>query len=169
MFRIGHREDAERVLVAYGYRPGRAVILALAMIGLLGLFFEQTWVSGNMAPAAAPVLISKPWISATVTHPENPGAFWASPGQAGQDYETFHAFAYAADLVVPIVNFWAGTGLGAIHISQLVGVAWVVDSLGGQNHGLGHYSVGCGGCDGGYPSVIRQIALVCGSGISRLF
>ena len=57
-----------------------------------------------MAPNAAPILISRDWIEATQSHPENPAQFWSQPGQAGQDYETFNAYAYAADLLVPIVN-----------------------------------------------------------------
>ena len=57
-----------------------------------------------MMPAAAPILVSAAWVSATQTHPHNPGAFWSSKGQARQDYETFEAFAYLADLLIPIVN-----------------------------------------------------------------
>ena len=57
-----------------------------------------------MAPNAAPILVSADWIAATESHPEGPAAFWASPGQAGQDWETFNGFAYAADVVIPLVS-----------------------------------------------------------------
>ena len=73
------------------------------MLGL-GLFFQKTWAEGDMTPNAAPILVSKGWIEATERHPENPAAFWSQKGQAGQDWETFQGFAYAADIVIPIVN-----------------------------------------------------------------
>ncbi len=93
-----------RFSIGYGYRPARAAVIAVLLILSLGWFFEQTWKAGDMAPNAAPILISDGWISATETHPENPAVFWSSPGQAGQDWETFNAYAYAADLVVPLVQ-----------------------------------------------------------------
>ncbi|MDQ2090978.1 hypothetical protein [Marimonas arenosa] len=93
-----------RGAVGYGYRPGRVLGLAILLILSMGLFFQRAWEAGDMAPNAAPILVSNAWIDATETHPENPGAFWASKGQAGQDWETFQAFAYAADIVIPIVN-----------------------------------------------------------------
>ncbi len=93
-----------RATIGYGYRPVRAVMIAVAMVLFLGWMFDRTWHAGDMAPNAAPILTSGPWISATIEHADNPGAYWAQPGQAGQDWETFNAFAYAADLVIPIVN-----------------------------------------------------------------
>lgn len=93
-----------RVTIGFGYRPARAAVVSVLLILALGLFFERTWRAGDMAPNAAPVLISGPWIEATQSHPDNPAAHWAQPGQAGQDYETFQAFAYAADLLIPIVS-----------------------------------------------------------------
>lgn len=93
-----------RVAVGYGYRPGRAVLLACVLIAALGWVFQQTWEAGDMTPNAAPILVSSGWTSAVASHPENPGAFWSSAGQAGQDWETFHPVAYAADVVIPIVD-----------------------------------------------------------------
>jgi hypothetical protein len=128
--------------IGYGYRPGRSVVVALAMIAGLGLFFERAWTAGDMTPNAAPVLISKDWISATQTNPRNPGDFWASEGQAGQDWETFNGFAYAADLVIPLVSLgqesaWAPSTsrspLGKIGwwvrwVAK--GIGWIVTALG---------------------------------------
>jgi len=127
--------------VGFGYRPGRAVIMAVMLIIGLGVFFDKTWKAGDFAPNAAPILISASWISATETHPHNPAAFWSQPGQAGQDWETFNAYAYAADLVVPLVSLgqestWAPSTsrspLGKIAwwlrwISKALG--WVVTAL----------------------------------------
>ena len=93
-----------RYSIGYGYRPGNAIVVAIILILSLGFFFDRTWKAGDMAPNAAPILVSKDWISATQTHPENPAAFWATKGQAGQDWETFNAFAYAADLTIPLVS-----------------------------------------------------------------
>lgn len=93
-----------RYLIGYGYRPMFAVFWGVLLIAILSFVFQKTWDAGDMAPNAAPILISKDWISATQTHPDNPAKFWSAPDQAGKDYETFHAIAYAADLLVPIVN-----------------------------------------------------------------
>lgn len=93
-----------RGAIGYGYKPARALVVSLLLIGALGLFFQKTWNAGDMAPNAAPILISRDWIAATESHPDNPAAFWSQPGQAGQDFETFNAFSYAADLLIPIVD-----------------------------------------------------------------
>lgn len=93
-----------RLTVGYGFRPGRAAVLGIILILGLGVFFTRVWTVGDMTPNAAPILVSSDWIAATKSHPANPGAFWASPGQAGQDWESFNGYAYAADLVIPIVS-----------------------------------------------------------------
>jgi hypothetical protein len=175
LYRIGHRDDAElvliqkehlqraanreiasggmwvamsvrdvlgRFLIAYGYRPARVVVWAAVLMLALGLFFHKTWEAGDMTPAAAPILVSAAWVSATQTHPDNPGAFWSSQGQAGQDYETFEAFAYAADLLIPIVNLgqedawgpstarsdWGWHGWWIRWLAKVLG--WVITALG---------------------------------------
>ena len=130
--------------VGYGYRPGRVLLWALVLIVGLGVFFDVVWRVGDMAPNAAPVLVSEGWQSAVVEHPANPAAFWSSPGQAGQDWETFNSFAYAADLVVPLVSFgqesawapttanpdsmWGRTGWWLRWFAKVVG--WIVTALG---------------------------------------
>ncbi len=93
-----------RTTIGYGYRPGRSVVVAIALILALGFFYQATWLEGDFAPNAAPILVSQPWVEATISYPENPAAFWSQKGQAGQDWETFNAFAYAADLVIPLVS-----------------------------------------------------------------
>ena len=128
--------------IGYGYRPGRSVVVALVMIAGLGVFFDRVWSAGDMTPNAAPILISADWISATQTHAENPAEFWAAKGQGGQDWETFYSFAYAADLVIPLVNFgqesaWAPSTsrspLGKVGwwLRWLAkGIGWIVTALG---------------------------------------
>lgn len=131
-----------RYLVGYGYRPVVAGLWGLLLIFCLSLIFHKAWKVGDMAPNAAPILVSKDWIAATVSHPDNPAAFWAAPGQAGQDYETFHAGAYAADLLIPIVNLgqedawapstsrspWGKLGWWIRWFAKVIG--WVITALG---------------------------------------
>ncbi|MEM7439233.1 MAG: pentapeptide repeat-containing protein [Pseudomonadota bacterium] len=139
---MGTRDTLMRWLVGYGYRPLRSVYAALILIAALTWYFDQVWRAGDMAPAAAPVLVSQDWIAATQTHAGNPAAHWASKGQAGQDYETFNAFAYAADLLIPIVNLgqeeawgpstsrsdWGWHGWWIRWAAKIVG--WIVTALG---------------------------------------
>ena len=120
----------------------RSLIAALVLILALTWYFDRTWKAGDMAPAAPPILVSSGWVAATVSHPDNPAEFWASPGQAGQDYETFQAFAYAADVVVPIVGLgqestwgpstsrspWGWHGWWIRWVAKVLG--WVFTALG---------------------------------------
>lgn len=130
-----------RCTIGYGFRPARAIVVAVLLILALGWFFDRTWQAGDMAPNAAPILVSQGWVSATRTHPDNPAAFWAAPGEAGQDWETFNAYAYAADLVVPIVQLgqesawapstsrseWGRLGWWMRWIAKAIG--WIVTAL----------------------------------------
>lgn len=131
-----------RYAVGYGYRPGRALAIALVLILALGWFYQRVWEAGDMAPNAAPILVSPGWQAAVADHPGNPAAAWSAPGAAGQDYETFQAWAYAADIVVPLVSLgqeaaWAPSTsrspLGVVGwwlrwIATLAG--WVITALG---------------------------------------
>lgn len=135
-------DNVLRWTIGYGYRPGRAVVVAVLLILALGAFYEKTWAAGDMTPNAAPILVSKDWIAATQSHPDNPGAFWAGEDQAGKDWETFNGFAYAADLIIPIVSLgqegawapstsrsdWGRTGWWLRWIAK--GVGWLVTALG---------------------------------------
>ena len=135
-------DETMRVMVGYGYRPARAVVLALGLIFAFGVFFEKTWHAGDMAPNAAPILVSQPWIEATVTHPGNPAKYWSGAGEAGQDWETFNGYAYAADLLIPLVSLgqeeaWAPSttrssfgrhGWWLRWVAKVLG--WVVTELG---------------------------------------
>lgn len=130
------------VTVGYGFRPWRALIAALVLMIGLGAFFQATWAAGDMTPNAAPILISDDWIEATRVAPDNPGAYWSAPGRAGQDYETFNGFAYAADVVVPLVSLgqeeaWAPStarsplGRAGWWLRWIAkGLGWVITALG---------------------------------------
>jgi len=135
-----------KYFVGYGYRPIYALAWMVAVIVLTGAFFQRTWDVGDMAPNAAPILVSKDWISATENQPRNPAAFWSSPGQAGQDYETFFAYAYAADLMIPIVNLgqedaWAPSTSRSWWGRQGWWIRWIVKILGWVFTALGAAAV----------------------------
>ena len=171
--RIGHREDANRVLlekerrlraaqlddlrarhghglrwaglamwdrflrftVGYGFRPGRSLLVAVVLIGGLAVLAHRTWQAGDMAPNAAPILVSRDWIAATEAFPDNPAAAWASPTGAGKDYETFQPVAYAADLLVPLVDLgqeaaWAPSTSRSDWGRALWWVRWLAKAVG---------------------------------------
>ncbi|MEO0342814.1 MAG: hypothetical protein AAF198_05195 [Pseudomonadota bacterium] len=135
-----------KFFVGYGYRPVYALAWAMALILVIGFFFQKTWQAGDMTPNSAPILISKDWISATKFAAENPGAYWSSRGQAGQDYETFNAFAYAADLMIPIVNLgqedaWAPSTTRSWWGRQGWWIRWVAKVLGWVFTALGAAAV----------------------------
>ena len=131
-----------RWTIGYGYRPMRSILIAVVMIAALGWFYDRCWRAGDMTPNAAPILTSAAWIEATISHPGNPGAFWSQPGQAGQDWESFNAYAYAADLFIPLVSLgqeagwapstsrspWGRAGWWMRWFAAAVG--WVVTALG---------------------------------------
>lgn len=129
-------------VVGHGYRPSRALFIAIFLIIGLGVFFQKAWDAGDMTPNAATILVSADWQAVVKSHPENPARFWAQPGQAGQDWETFNAFAYAADLVIPILDLgqesaWAPstsrsplgqTGWWLRWFAKIIG--WIITALG---------------------------------------
>lgn len=145
LWRVPVLAFADRVLrwtVGYGYQPTYAVMWGVVMIAGLAAFYQKTWDAGDFAPNAAPVLMSENWIKATQTHADNPAVFWSDPTQAGKDYETFNAVAYAADLVIPIVNlgqeaawapstsrsWWGKQGWWMRWFAKAIG--WVITALG---------------------------------------
>ena len=124
-----------RWLVGYGYRPILAMAWGVVLIALLSVAAQKTWQAGDMTPNSAPILVSQKWVAATQNYPKNPGAFWATPGQAGQDYETFNSVAYAADLLIPIVNLgqedaWAPSTSRSDWGRQMWWLRWIAKGFG---------------------------------------
>ena len=113
---IGHREDARDVLMrkAFLQRRSNLQIARLspdprADLGSAADYRHRGGLSGHMecrrydakrATCSGVCGLDR----GNAVAPGKPGAFWSSPGRAGQDYETFNAYAYAADLLIPIVN-----------------------------------------------------------------
>ncbi len=131
-------------VIGYGHHPFRSITVLLLLIALTTLPAEWAWQSGDMAPNSAPILVSEDWIrvaAAPKLHIPNPAAEWGK-GIPGKDWETFFSLAYAADVVIPIINFgqtdawapstersWAGWVLWWWRwIFSLLG--WIVTALG---------------------------------------
>ncbi|MFW8637097.1 hypothetical protein [Cribrihabitans pelagius] len=62
----------------------------------------MAWEEGSFAPNSGPVLISSGWAKFAGTS-ANPASEW-SHSIPGKDWETFNRYAYAADLVIPILD-----------------------------------------------------------------
>ncbi|MEM7241144.1 MAG: hypothetical protein AAF429_03065 [Pseudomonadota bacterium] len=131
-----------RHMIGYGYRPFLSLLWGILLISVLAVLFQKTWDAGDFAPNSSPILISADWVAVTQNHPQNPAEFWSSKGQAGQDYETFHALTYSADLLIPIVNLgqedawapsttrsaWGWHAWWVRWLAKIIG--WVVTALG---------------------------------------
>ena len=100
-----------RTSVRYGYFPERALMWGLALIAVTWVWVLLVWSMGDMTPTAAPVLMSADW-QAIAQLEARPGDVWAARHGPGQDYQTLSTFWYAADLVVPLINFGQGDAWG---------------------------------------------------------
>ena len=92
-------------VVGYGYLPFRSIGVLVGLIVLTWIPAYFAWDEGSMAPNAAPIIVSPEW-KAFAGDPNipNPALCW-SKAVPGKDWESFHSFAYAADVVIPIINF----------------------------------------------------------------
>ncbi len=99
-------DHTQRWLVGYGYQPLRSVVALMVLILIGAGLAHQAWEAGDFAPNAAPVLMSPSWQAVSVgpNQVENPAEVWSGPEAAGRDYETFEAFYYGVDLVIPLVQ-----------------------------------------------------------------
>ncbi|QEE47052.1 hypothetical protein FVA81_21645 [Rhizobium sp. WL3] len=109
-----------RYIAGYGYKPW----LSLGWLGGLVLIMmfaaKYTWDAGDFAPNSAVVLTSPEWKAvadlpdAYASLPEEdkhrivqdmtPAHDWTDALAPGKDYETFYSFAYALDVVVPVLD-----------------------------------------------------------------
>lgn len=92
----------EKWVVGYGHKPFRSLIVLLVLMGLAFVPTERAWKAGDFAPNAPLVLNSATWLALSPTA-DNPAQAWSETEQ-GRDWETFSALAYAADLVIPIIE-----------------------------------------------------------------
>ncbi|MFA9231396.1 MAG: hypothetical protein ACEQSU_11700 [Microgenomates group bacterium] len=104
-----------RLVAGYGFNLLRASAIFLALLTALAAPIAcAAWQEGSFAPNSDVILVSQGWqdllakdclpIPAAKGCIQNPANDWSSDPQAGMDWDSFSAFGYAADLVVPILD-----------------------------------------------------------------
>ena len=95
-----------RWVVGYGHGPFRSLFWLIGLFVLAVIPAHYAWEEGSFAPNSGPVLVSEDWKTfAHLPDERNPAELWSIHGHPGQDWETFNRYAYAADLVIPIIDF----------------------------------------------------------------
>jgi len=134
------------LVVGYGHRPERSFYMLMILVFVGWFLADKAWKAGDFAPSMGPVLMSESWQAvATDARIQNPAQVWSDKFMttrdgmpmltAGRDYETFHAAAYAVDIVVPIVALgqeasWAPSTTRGPWGWWLWWVRWLLISLG---------------------------------------
>ncbi|MDM7982626.1 MAG: hypothetical protein QUV71_19985 [Rhizobium sp.] len=122
----------------------RLLLSSSSIAGLVGLMMgmaQLTWNAGDFAPNSAVVLTSQDWKAIADGPSANPAADWTAPQAPGKDYETFYSFAYALDVVVPVLDLgqtdaWApspargGWGYWIFYAQKMfIVLGWVVTAI----------------------------------------
>ncbi|MEL7027166.1 MAG: hypothetical protein AAGO57_08075, partial [Pseudomonadota bacterium] len=95
-----------RVTAGYGHAPGRVIPTLLVLTVAIWIPAHLAYKAGDFAPNSGPILVSEGWTDIVErSDVENPAQKWSDATEAGRDWETFHALAYAADVVIPIIVF----------------------------------------------------------------
>jgi len=130
-----------RVVAGSGYRPSRSVFTLATLIAITWAIAWMAFEKGDFAPNSDVIQTSPEWVELAETA-ENPARAWSAGTEAGRDWETFNSFAYALDVVVPIVDFgqteaWAPStsrGPWGWHLWWLkwlmTGLGWIVTAIG---------------------------------------
>lgn len=133
-----------RGLTGYGYRAHRCFLAVVVLFFLSWVLAAATWSEGSFAPNSDVVLTSSGWqkLKTLDCLPDsfagcvkNPAELWSSHEYDGFDWDTFHPAAYAADLVVPILNLgqtdaWAPSRDRGPWGALLWWVRWLFTGLG---------------------------------------
>ena len=141
---LGAKDSISLLLTAHGYKPQRSLYALILLIAAATFPAQRAWDAGSFAPNSAPILLSESWQAlARDDSIPNPAAEWAKHNAIpGKDWESFHPLAYAADVVIPIVEFgqtdaWAPSterGTWGYHLWYLRWVfttaGWIVTALG---------------------------------------
>ncbi len=112
-----------RRFVGYGYSPQNVMLWGIGAIVFIWLLSCLAMVSGGMVPNSDIVMTSKEWRRALDA--ANPTLAWLDNAKAGQHYETFQSFAYAVDVVVPLVPLEQETNWTPTTKEPLGKVLWV--------------------------------------------
>lgn len=102
---------ASRLLIDYGHRPLKAIWSLLGLWIIATILAHCAWSAGDMVPNSDVILTSANWADSLAA--SNPAEAWATTPE-GQSWETFNRYAWAADVVIPILDFgqtqaWAPT------------------------------------------------------------
>ncbi|AXT36415.1 hypothetical protein D1820_16300 [Phaeobacter sp. LSS9] len=127
------------LLTGHGFRPERSLIALVLLWVLATIPAHLAWEEGSFAPNSAVALQSESWAiyDADNNHPPhpNPANDWSLTSSIGRDWESFSAIAYAADVVVPIIDLgqtdaWAPSTERGWWGKQLWWLRWVFTTLG---------------------------------------
>ncbi|MEQ6201421.1 hypothetical protein ABMC88_00075 [Sulfitobacter sp. HNIBRBA2951] len=121
----------QKVVVGYGHDPFRSIWWLFGLIFIATIPACFAWNEGSFAPNSGPVLVSQGWTNLHTEAP-NPAKIWSGDmvpkgwtpegvdttdwdetqladawknSAPGRDWETFNSVAYAADIVIPLINF----------------------------------------------------------------
>jgi hypothetical protein len=95
---------SSRFVAGYGYKPLRSLGWIAVFVVAMTLCAQATWNAGDFAPNSAVILTSPDWKAIADGPSGNPAAEWSDTLAPGKDYETFYAFTYALDVVVPVLD-----------------------------------------------------------------
>ncbi|MFN7009672.1 MAG: hypothetical protein ACK4PN_06540 [Allorhizobium sp.] len=100
-------DEMMRAVAGYGYKPWLSLWWLGGLVAAMTLWSHFVWQAGDFAPNSAVVLTSADWKIFSDGTPErppsdDPAIDWSSG--PGRDYETFYSFAYAMDVVVPVLE-----------------------------------------------------------------
>ena len=134
-------DTGSRFVAGYGYKPLRSLGWIACLVCLTMIAAQFTWNAGDFAPNSAVVLTSQDWKTIADGPSQNPAADWTGALAPGKDYETFYSFAYALDVVVPVLDLgqtdaWAPSpargdwGYWMFYLQKIFIVAgWVVTAI----------------------------------------
>ncbi|MBU2937069.1 MULTISPECIES: pentapeptide repeat-containing protein [Pacificibacter] len=88
--------------IGHGYKPENAIAVLLTLILFAWGAADQAWKAGDFAPNSALILNSDDWRA--LSNAPHQAQAWGET-VVGKDWESFNSFAYAADVVIPIVDF----------------------------------------------------------------
>ena len=141
------RDTALKYTVGYGHAPGRSAVILVVLFAIASSLAQAAWNEGSFAPNSGPILVSEGWQS-HATNPQlaNPAAAWSAKGAPGQDWESFNAISYGADVVIPIIDFaqtsaWAPSTARGPWGRNLWWARWVLGALGWIVSALGAAAV----------------------------
>mmetsp|Transcript_28706 Transcript_28706/g.54249 ORF Transcript_28706/g.54249 Transcript_28706/m.54249 type:complete len:616 (+) Transcript_28706:72-1919(+) len=105
-----------RYVAGYGHHPFRSLAWLIGLWLVAVWLSHMAWSTGDFAPASAVLQAAPEWQELAAkdkAEMPNPALEWSTRAlidgtrtgyKSGQDWETFSSHAYAADVVIPIIN-----------------------------------------------------------------